>query len=533
MSDINTIDIPSNKIKRKPKIGILPQNNNIKNEYPITKKTEHTSKMNYSKMKKDELIAICKDKSIKGYSGKNKKDLIEIIKQRDATPVSAPKIEAETDVKEEKNTSWKLYEALIVNHPNYTFLPQEYKKNWVSVSKEGLNPRKPFWDTKHKELIDSDQIPKKSNLKNVASFIHPTKKHVCAKCGIECSIYYEYPTVNTWKWLKKEFDFDKNDTTKYLTIFEIYDNLTISNKKDVFEKYLGMSMTKLETVCKNDTYSGSKLSPGVMSNAPDRLDGFHSYNSLCGCRSQHDKGRSADNMKSYTRDRRAYELLADGKCLVANCLMGKLNTITKKCPLCSKSNIMTADHIGPISLGFIHDPTNFQACCNRCNSSKNNRITEEDVAKIKSIEDKGMCLLSWWAKDAWEKNKNKNITILKKMLDKNTKKFLSVIQWIKMNKLDVLESFINENYMDHDKSPNISNVEVTSSGDIIFQYSESVTGKKTKEKQKERTKEILCEINNKKNRRINIVLSEKEISFLSNITLSDFKNTICKVLVGL
>lgn len=102
-----------------------------------------------------------------------------------------------------------------------------------------------------------------------------------------------------------------------------------------------------------------------------------------------------------------------------------------------------------------------------------------------------------------------------------------------MNKLDVLESFINENYMDHDKSPNISNVEVTSSGDIIFQYSESVTGKKTKEKQKERTKEILCEINNKKNRRINIVLSEKEISFLSNITLSDFKNTICKVLVGL
>ena len=111
-------------------------------------------------MKKDELIEICKNKSIKGYSGKNKKNLIEIIKQRDATPVSAPKIEEETDVKNEKNTSWKLYEALILNHPNYAFLPQEYKKNWVSVSKNGLNPRKPFWDTKHKELIDSDQIPK-------------------------------------------------------------------------------------------------------------------------------------------------------------------------------------------------------------------------------------------------------------------------------------------------------------------------------------------------------------------------------------
>jgi Alw26I/Eco31I/Esp3I family type II restriction endonuclease len=456
-----------------------------------------------------------------------------MIKQSDITPVSAPNIEAETVVKEEKNISWKLYEALIVNHPNYAFLPQEHKKNWVCVSKKGLNPRKPFWDAKHKELIDSDQILKKSILKNVASFIHPTKKHVCAKCGIECSIYYEYPSANTWKWLKKKFDFDKNDTTKYLTIFEIYANLTISSKNDAFEKYFNVSMSELESACKNDTYSGSKLSPGVMSNAPDRLDGFHSYNSLCGCRLQHDKGRSAENMKSYTRDRRAYELLSNGKCLVANCLMGTLNTITTECFICNKSNPMTADHIGPISLGFIHDPANIQACCNSCNSSKNNRITERDVAKIKSIENKGTCLISWWAKDAWEKNKNKNINILKKMLDKNTKKFLSVIQWIKMNKFDVFESFIDKIYMDHDKSPNISNVEVTSTGDIKFHYSESVTEKKTKKKQKERTKEILCEINDKQNRRINIILSEKEISFLSNITLLDFKNMICKVLVGL
>ena len=55
--------------------------------------------MNYSKMKKDELKAICKERKIKGITGKNKEELIEMIKQRDATPVSAPKIEAETDVK--------------------------------------------------------------------------------------------------------------------------------------------------------------------------------------------------------------------------------------------------------------------------------------------------------------------------------------------------------------------------------------------------------------------------------------------------
>lgn len=484
-------------------------------------------------MNKDELIAICKERNIKGYGKKNNEELIEMILQRDAAPDSAPKVEAETAVKKEENASWKAYETYIVNHPNYAFLPDEYKQNWVSVSKKGQNPRKHYWDAKHKLLIDSGQIPKKTILKNVACFIHPTKTHVCAKCGLGCSIYYEYPTANTWKWLKKEFDFGKDNTTKYLTIFEIYSMVTASDKKKTFEKYFGMTMADLETRCKSDTYSGNKLSPGVMSNAPDRLDGFHSYNSLCGCRSQHDKGRSTENMKSYTRDRRAYELLSDGNCLLANCLMGKLNTITAKCFICGKLSSMTADHIGPISLGFIHDPANFQACCNSCNSSKNNRITEEDVAKIKSIEDKGLFPLSWWAKDAWEKNKNKNINILKKMLDKNTKKFLSLIQWLKMNKPDVLESFINEIYMDHDKSPSISNIEISSSGDIKFQYSESVTGKKTKEKQKERTKEILLEINNKKNRRMNTVLSEKEISILSDITLADFKNTICKVLVDL
>lgn len=55
--------------------------------------------MNYSKMKKDELKAICKERKIKGITGKNKEELIEMIKQLDAMPVSAPKIEEETDVR--------------------------------------------------------------------------------------------------------------------------------------------------------------------------------------------------------------------------------------------------------------------------------------------------------------------------------------------------------------------------------------------------------------------------------------------------
>jgi hypothetical protein len=85
-----------------------------KNELISTNKTEDTFKMNYSKMKKDELRAICKKLKIKGITGKKKNELIEMIniemiKQRDATSVSAQKIEAKTDIKVEplvKEMNW-------------------------------------------------------------------------------------------------------------------------------------------------------------------------------------------------------------------------------------------------------------------------------------------------------------------------------------------------------------------------------------------------------------------------------------------
>lgn len=58
--------------------------------------------MNYSKKTCKELIAICKEKSIKGYSGKKKDNLIEMIKQKDK-PVFEPTIEVETDKLVEKS----------------------------------------------------------------------------------------------------------------------------------------------------------------------------------------------------------------------------------------------------------------------------------------------------------------------------------------------------------------------------------------------------------------------------------------------
>jgi len=49
--------------------------------------------MNYSNMKKELLKAICKERKIKGITGKNKNELIDMIKLKDAVPVSVLKAE--------------------------------------------------------------------------------------------------------------------------------------------------------------------------------------------------------------------------------------------------------------------------------------------------------------------------------------------------------------------------------------------------------------------------------------------------------
>jgi len=423
------------------------------------------------------------------------------------------------------------YEDIIKNHTNYDFIPKELRKCWVSVSKEGYNPRAHYWTELHKKLIKDGKLPKETTLVNVARHIHPTKKHVCKICNIECSIYYEYPTTNTVKWVNKTFPCFKFEKDSCLTIFDIYQQITKEDKNELFTSYFGMNIEQLELVCKNDEYSYKKLSPGVMGNPPDRLDGFHCYNSICNCRKTKDKGRSDENMKYYTRDRRAYENLSDGNILLANAIMGKLNTMNYSCFICSKNEQkMSADHIGPISLGFIHDPINFQACCSSCNSSKNNRIKIEDITKIKILEEKGINMLSWWAINTWNTYKNMDYSVLYKSLNENSKKFICIFEWLKVNKQPVIEEFIKDVYMNHDKSYVIDNINILSTGDIKFTHTEKITNKKTKQNQKEKTIQILLEKDKKINRKINICLSDDEIHDLSDIDIYTFKYKICKVL---
>ena len=426
------------------------------------------------------------------------------------------------------------YEQTINTNPNYNFIPDNLKQSWVSVSKAGVNPRKIYWETELDNKITNGEIPKNATLTNLARYIHPTGKHTCKICNEEASIYYVYPTKNTNKWLLKKFEYELIDNSK--TIFDIYDDLNDINKEKQFCSYFKIiNIEAFKNECFSDKYYGKKLSPGVMGNPPDRLDGFHCYNSICTCRKSKDKGRSDENMKSYTRDRRCFEMYSDGNLLLANLLMGKLNTIKTTCFICNKEATMTADHIGPISLGFIHDPTNFQACCSSCNSCKNNRFTQSDISKLTLLEQKGYQIVSWWAKDCWDTNKGKSPTIIKKKMDKNAKKFLNILEWLKKNKQNIVEQYIETNYDFNDSVSfqyTITTIEIALNGNITFQYTKKNSTKKTKEKQKKRSKEICLESTNKENRKIKEKITIKNLTLLSKITNDTFKNTICKILQG-
>ncbi len=248
-----------------------------------------------------------------------------------------------------------------------------------------------------------------------------------------------------------------------------------------------------------------KLSPGVMSNAPDRLDGFHTYNACC--RSIKDTGRHKDNMSTYTRDRRAYECWADGDFVLANAIMGQFNSHknTYKCLGCNKVTKQTADHVGPISLGFSHR-AEFQPLCKKCNSKKNNRMTYKDVITLLEDEKAGIEVISWHSKYIWDKLKNlidtdKKAEILSSIMRKNLHHILTIFSEI--NKLGKGENFLktflnpefcNNKYTIDNFSPiNLSNIKIIEKKEldkvvnqkesilIIKTFSEALTKEKSKQ----------------------------------------------------
>ena len=330
------------------------------------------------------------------------------------------------------------YMNLIIHHPNYAGLPIEKKSDgsyrWITTAKSEIGRGRIDWClNKAKEL----GIPNKAGVyADVMLAIHPTKIKVCQTCGRKMSLYYLYPNTNFLKSLNKCFN---SNFTECDNICDIWDALATNGKK---EKEMSLflikkgdlplssdSATKMEIInaleyaCRK---GGKKcLGPGAMSNFPDRFDGFHTYNRCC--RSAQDKGRSKENLKSYTKDRRAYEYWSDGNIHAANLFMGT-----------AFFKGTSADHIGPISLGFIHDPRYLQPMLSGDNSSKRDRLSVNDIEKILAIEERtGVYPMSWYSSLIWnyisrnyKSNPDKVSNEYRNALKQNMTNFMFILWYI-------------------------------------------------------------------------------------------------------
>ncbi len=301
------------------------------------------------------------------------------------------------------------YMDFIVKHPNYADMPNKYKANgqinWVSPSDE---IRGKWWDAKKLELHCSNRA-------EVARIIHPKELHglkPCQICGKKLSIFYVYPnkiTLGKLNLITAKVTFSPYEED----IDKIVDTLVLKMGNEAFESLKKIFHIPGEVNADKESYTNyiksnctGQLSPGVMSNPPDRLDGFHTYN---GChRKEEDTGRHSGNLARYTQDRRAYENWADGDWNYTNRLMGEFHKCNNKvkCPNCGNIRKMTPDHIGPISLGFTHRPM-FNPLCDECNSGKNNRMTLQDVKTLIKHEQNGEQVISWHSKYIWDLLKDK------------------------------------------------------------------------------------------------------------------------------
>ncbi|MCT7517106.1 hypothetical protein [Aliarcobacter cryaerophilus] len=463
--------------------------------------------------------------------------------------------------------NFKDYMDFIVKHKNYSDLPFKYNSKkeitWVKTGKS-CPERTQWWDNKIKEL----NVVSRSD---VAREIHPKELKglkPCHVCGESLSIFYIYPSCNTLKKLNK-LNPKKQFTIYKETIFEIIDILCEddTNQLKIIAKYFDMKdspknkeeLKSFITINYVKESKSGKLSPGVMSNAPDRLDGFHTYNACC--RSIKDTGRHKDNMSTYTRDRRAYECWADGDFVLANAIMGQFNSHknTYKCLGCNKVTKQTADHVGPISLGFSHR-AEFQPLCKKCNSKKNNRMTYKDVITLLEDEKAGIEVISWHSKYIWDKLKNlidtdKKAEILSSIMRKNLHHILTIFSEI--NKLGKGENFLktflnpefcNNKYTIDNFSPiNLSNIKIIEKKEldkvvnqkesilIIKTFSEALTKEKSKQEYFRVSFEALKAYEEKSNRKVNneyLKENEKEMQVLfSLIEDNKFKEALDKLIL--
>ena len=251
-----------------------------------------------------------------------------------------------------------------------------------------------------------------------------------------------------------------------------------------------------------------------MSNFPDRYDGFHTYNRCC--RATQDKGRSKENLKSYTKDRRAYEYWSDGNIHAANQFMGS-----------SFFKGTSADHIGPISLGFIHDPRYLQSMSSSDNSTKRDRLQYEDIEKIIETERRtGVYPMSWYSRLIWEHiranyraNPGKVAGLYRDALKQNMANFMFIL-WTVLDRCPnngeefLARAFLEPNYKYFNNSYSFNEL-----GEIVSVQPRHFTDRNQYETDRYRriAIEAVYNYNDKDNRHLDQNLSDRQLSLLRSI----------------
>jgi Alw26I/Eco31I/Esp3I family type II restriction endonuclease len=315
------------------------------------------------------------------------------------------------------------YMVEMVSHRVYAGMPDAVKDDgliqWEAPSNrksgqyQNTHHRRRDWWREKAESVGIDPTMDQW-ISTVAKRIHPTGQKPCKRCGRVMWIAYVYPNSRLQKRLVQafgsDFQFDSLEPIADLLyrVSEKYGLKALSIFRDLLKTIDVVPPSNLNDV---DSWTSwleveyipsepSLLSPGAMSNAPDRLDGFHSFN-LC-CRKKADRGRNDANMRSYTTDRRVFEFWSDGDWIAADRMMGLVRERMRDEPCADGGDgPPTADHIGPLSLGFAHRP-HFRLLSRSANSAKNNRMTLQDVTDLIAEEQSGEQVASWYAKPLWD-----------------------------------------------------------------------------------------------------------------------------------
>jgi len=441
------------------------------------------------------------------------------------------------------------YQRTIIEHPNYIGL--DYAGSWVKAGKSSAGKIRKKWADKK---INDLNIVGSGVYAKLMYKIHPFKEKPCQICGLKMSLDYIYPNKKFSDKLINVLNINKDEDYTIKSIYDIFIDINPELNKKLTSLIRATLKNKdtedLDTpeLIKNlieESRLGliKSLGPGAMSNFPDRFDGFHSYNRCC--RSTEDGGRSVDNLKSYSKDRRAYEAWSDGNHRAANQLMG--DKIFLKTGL-------SADHLGPISLGFIHDPRFMKVMTSGENSAKRDRLILSDLIKIINIEEKeNINASSWFCRLIWEEIKKEiirghyilNHEVLNDYqikLKRNKDLFFKILANIASNKngVEFLTWYLGQRYKFQDNYLYNYKLETDISsenfGSIKLKTHRNITARANGEESRAVRigLESINDYVSKENRKINEELNEVERKKLDDLVYNlSFPDDFEKILAGL